>query len=254
MEMYYGIIFFLLGTIFGSFFCVVGTRLPNGESIVFPPSHCTSCGHKLRFFELIPVFSYLMQKGRCTKCKCKLSLKYPLYEICTGLLFCLCYLSFGITLELLLALTFVSSLLIVIISDIDSYIIPDEVILCSSILMIIEIFCIYGFRATYMHLINGVLSFLIMYLTKCLGDFLFKKESMGGGDIKLLFLIGLVIGFKMSVVTIFFSSFIGLPVSIFILYIKKTNIIPFGPFLSVAAIILFLCRIDLDMLLKLWLS
>lgn len=251
MELYYIVVFFIFGTIFGSFFTVVGTRIPNRESIVFPPSHCTECGHTLRFFELIPILSFLWQKGRCRVCKTKLSMKYLLYELATGILFALCYFVFGFSWELLIALTFLSILIIIIISDIDYYIIPDEVLAVGAVLLLLEIGFIYGIKAAFLHLIGGILSFILMFLVKKMGDFLFKKESMGGGDIKLLFVIGLVIGFRMSIVTIFFSSFIGLPISLFILYARKTNVIPYGPFLSLAAMILYLLQIDFPALLSL---
>lgn len=250
MELYYTIVLFFFGTIFGSFYTVVGTRLPKGESIAFPPSHCTECGHKLLFYELIPIFSYLFQKGKCRKCGMKLSPKYLLYELATGILFSLCYLSFGYTGELLIALTFVSTLMIVIISDIEYYIIPDEVIITASIILLFELFFLYGTQTMSLHLVGGVLSFVLMYGVKIFGDFIFKRESMGGGDIKLLFIIGLILGFKMSIITIFLSSFIGLPISMVVLYVKKTNIIPFGPFLSTAAIILLLLHIDFNMILS----
>ncbi|MDD3341288.1 MAG: prepilin peptidase [Bacilli bacterium] len=250
MEIYYLIVLFVFGTIFGSFFAVVGTRIPNGESIVSPPSHCTECGHQLKFYELIPILSYLLQGGKCRVCKTKLSIKYLLYELATGILFSLCYLSFGYSLDLLIALTFVSIIMIILISDIEYYIIPDEVLAFGSILLLVEIASIYGLKAAFYHLIGGILAFVLMFLVKKMGDFLFKKESMGGGDIKLLFVIGLVIGFRMSIVTIFLSSFIGLPISLFVLYRKKTNIIPYGPFLGIAAIILYLLHIDFIKLLS----
>jgi len=251
MDLYYMIVLFIFGTIFGSFYNVVGTRLPNGKSIVTPASHCDKCKKTLKYYELIPIFSFLFQKGKCRNCKTKLSAKYLIYELFTGLCFMLCYKVFGFNLELLFALTFVSGLIIIIISDIEYYIIPDEIIVITSILAIIQMYFIYGSKAVFMHLLSGVLAFLVMLSVKIFGDFAFKKESMGGGDIKLLFLIGLVIGFKMSVVTIFLASLIGLPVSLFVLKLKKDNIIAFGPFLSIAAMILFLFQMDFNKLIEL---
>lgn len=250
MEAYITILFFIFGTIFGSFYNVVGSRLPNGESIVKPRSHCTNCNHELQFYELIPLLSFLIQGAKCRVCKAKLSWSYFFYEFATGLLFAFSYLSFGFSWELLLSLTFMSALMIVIISDIEYFIIPDEVIVISSIMIVIELFLIYDLRTALLHIVSGACAFIIMYLVKCFGDFLFKKESMGGGDIKLLFVIGLVIGFKMSIITIFLASIIGLPISVLILWIKKTNIIPFGPFLSIAAMILFLLHIDFPAVLR----
>ena len=89
-----------------------------------------------------------------------------------------------------------------------------------------------------------------MYLLKKMGDIMFKKESMGGGDIKLMFLMGLVLGFEMSIIAVFLASFIGLPISLGIMYLKKDNVIPFGPFLSIASLIIFLSKIDFDMIIN----
>ena len=91
MEVAIGIFLFIIGTIFGSFYNVVGYRIPKGESIVYPPSHCTNCNHKLTFFELIPVLSYIFQKGKCKHCHQKISLFYPIFETLTGVLFVLSY-------------------------------------------------------------------------------------------------------------------------------------------------------------------
>jgi leader peptidase (prepilin peptidase)/N-methyltransferase len=236
--------------ILGSFFNVVGDRLPNGESIVSPSSHCPHCKHKLTALELIPVFSYIFQKGKCKKCKKNIPVIHPIFEFGCGIIFVLTYLSFDISLELLIALTFVSMLLIIIISDLKYMIIPDEVLLATGIVLLIEIALIYGFEALGLAVLNGVISFIIMFLIKKLGDFLFKKESMGGGDIKLLFFFGLMFGWEMAIVCIFIGSIIGLPISLLILYKKSTHIVPFGPFLSIGAIIVLLLQIDFKMIIN----
>lgn len=250
MDIYYIVTFFIFGTIFGSFFGVVGSRLPLGESIISPASHCTNCGHFLKSYELIPIFSFLIQRGKCRKCKVHLSWRYPLYELTTGILFALSYSIFGLSSQLLLALTFISAIVIIVISDIEYYIIPDEVLWFFGSLLLLEMCFIYGIKVALLHILSGCLSFLLMYGVKCFGNFVFKKESMGDGDIKLMFLIGFMIGFPMSIITIFLSSFIGLPISILILIYKKTNIIPFGPFLGIAAIIILFSGIDFSMFLS----
>ena len=104
--------FFMIGAILGSFYYVVAYRIPKGESIISPPSHCPNCNHRLGPLELVPIFSYLFQLGRCKNCKTKLSFFYPLYEFISGVLFALSYISYGFTLQLIITLTFVSLLLI----------------------------------------------------------------------------------------------------------------------------------------------
>lgn len=239
MEKLYLIIFFVFGSVLGSFYHVLATRLSKGLSIISPPSHCENCNHKLNWYELIPIVSYIIQGGKCRECKSKMSISYLLIEICTGILFAVCFHVFDFTLELLIALIFVSTLIIIIISDIEYMIILDEVLVFSIFaIIIIDIFSI-GLYETSLKVLAGIGSFLTMLLIKKVGDIIFKQESLGGGDIKLMFLVGLVIGYPMAVSNIFLATFIAFPIALFLLISKKDNIIPFGPFLSMAAIILF---------------
>ena len=240
MEKLYLIIFFVFGSVLGSFYHVLATRLAQGLSIISPPSHCENCNHKLNWYELIPIVSYIIQGGKCRECKKKLSISYLLIEICTGILFAVCFHVFDFTIELLIALIFVSTLVIIIISDIEYMIILDEVLVLSVFaIIIIDIFSI-GFYETSLKVLAGIGSFLTMLFIKKVGDVIFKQESLGGGDIKLMFLVGLVIGYPMAVSNIFLATFIAFPIALFLLVSKKDNIIPFGPFLSMAAIILFI--------------
>ena len=240
MEKLYLIIFFILGSIMGSFYHVLATRLSKGLSIITPASHCEKCNHQLKWYELIPLVSYIIQGGKCRNCKTKLPMSYFLMEVCSGLLFAVCYHVFGLKLELLTALIFVSSLITVIISDIEYMIILDEVLIFSILAIIVVDLIDIGLYETSIKIIAGTGSFLTMYLIKKLGDIMFKQESLGGGDIKLMFLVGLVIGYPMSVCNIFFATFIAFPIALFLLVTKKDNIIPFGPFLSMSAIILYI--------------
>lgn len=251
MEVYYSVVIFIFGITLGSFYNVVGWRLPKGESLIFPSSHCTKCNHKLGASELVPIFSYLFLGGKCKNCGDKISLFYPIFELLTGLLFVIAYWVFGFSMEFIISLVFISVLLIVFISDYQTMIIPDEVLIFGSILIIILLFIKGGLLLAIDGLVNGAISFVIMFLLKKMGDFMFKRESMGGGDIKLMFLIGLVLGFEMSIISIFIASFIGLPISIGIMYLKKDDIIPFGPFLSIAAIIILLSRLNFDIIINL---
>lgn len=249
MKIYYMIVTFIFGTVLGSFYNVVGYRLPKEESLISPPSHCPKCNHRLGASELVPILSYLFQMGKCKNCKSKISMFYPIFEFSTGILFMISYLIFGFSIDFFIAITFISMLLIIIISDYQTMIIPDSVLIVSSILLIIELFIKNGFNV-YVNILDGIISFMIMFLLKKFGDFLFKKESMGGGDIKLMAVIGLVLNYKLAIISIFLASIIGLPVSLVILYKNKTNIIPFGPFLSVSAIILLLSRVDFNWIIN----
>ncbi len=250
MEIFYITTLFILGTILGSFYNVVGYRLPKGESIIYPPSHCPNCKKKLSPKELIPIFSFLLSKGKCIHCKEKISPFYLLFELITGILFVLAYLSYGLTPDLLIALTFISMLIIIVISDYLYMIINDRVLGFFGIVLIIEITVIYGPIVLLKHILSGLLAFTTMFLLKKLGDFLFKKESMGGGDIKLMFIFGLVMGYPMSILSIFLGSLVGLPLSLITLNKNQQHIIPFGPFLAIGAVIIILLQLDLDIIVN----
>lgn len=250
MNYLFCIFFLLLGMILGSFYNVVGWRLPKGESIIYPPSHCPNCNHQLKILDLIPVFSFILQRGKCRYCKNKIAWYYPVFEFLCGVIFMLCYLVFGITPELLKALTFVSMLIIIMVSDFNYMIIPDEVLLFFVCLLALEIGIIDGYKVLISSLINGLIAFVAMYLLKVLGDFMFKKESMGGGDIKLMFIFGLVLGAPLAIISIFIGSLVGLPISLILLSKNSEHIVPFGPYLSIGAIIILLLNIDFNTLIN----
>lgn len=252
MEMYYTVVCFLFGIVLGSFYNVVGYRLPREESLIHPSSHCTNCNHKLGILDLFPIFSYLFLGGKCRYCDQKISLFYPIFEFTTGMLFAISYQVFGPTIDLAIALIFISTLLIVVISDYQTMIIPDELLIFSIILLLPCIWIRGGVEGLLISILHGFGAFLFMFALKKFGDILFKKESMGGGDIKLMFLFGMVLGFAMSIVSVFVASFIGLPISLWILYKKKNHEIPFGPFLASAAILLFLFQINFDSIINLF--
>lgn len=250
MELYLRIVFFILGSVMGSFYHVVATRLSNEESIVKPSSHCHICNHKLKWYELIPLVSFVIQGGKSRCCKQKLPISYIIVEVITGSLFSVCYHVFKLSPELLINLIFISGLIIVIISDIEYMIILDEILSFSAFLIIILDIIFFGFKVAAVNIYNAIGAFVLMFVIKIIGDYIFKRESLGGGDIKLMFLFGLVLGFPLSVVTIFFATFIAFPIAIYVLFRRKDNMIPFGPFLSIAAIILVVSKIEFVDIIK----
>ena len=231
LEVFNAVVIFVLGLVFGSFYNVVGYRLANNMSIVFPASHCTKCNHKLRFYELIPVISYLFLKGRCKVCKERISPFYPFFELLTGVLFLLSYLKFGLTLDFLIAITFISVLIIISISDVKYFIIPDEVLITGVILIIIELVIktfvndLTIFNGVIMPVLNGLGAFALLFLFKCLGDLMFKTESLGGGDIKLLFLISFIYIPHLFMMMTAVTTFTTISITIFFMFFPRINFI-----------------------------
>lgn len=250
MELFIYIMLFVFGSVIGSFLNVLAVRLTNNESILWPSSHCHNCQHKLKWYELIPVISYIIQCGKSRCCKTKIPLSYVVIEIVTGILYIVSYHSFGFSYEFIISLVFISALITIIVSDIEYMIILDEVIAVSCILIILLEFIFFGLDYTANKIFGGILAFALMYVIKIIGDKVFKKESMGGGDIKLMFLFGIVIGFPLSICDIFLATFIAFPVAVFMLFSRKDNLIPFGPFLAMAAILIHISKVDINSIIN----
>ncbi len=246
MQIYYIIAFFILGLCFGSFYNVVGYRLPKKQSLLKPNSHCPKCNHELKWYELIPVFSFLFLKGKCHECHKKIPVFYPIIELITGILFAVSYYSFDFSLELVIALVLSSLFSIIIVTDLNYLIIPDELIIISSIIIVIVNFINLGFLSGLKMIGYGLIIFLVMYLLMKIGNKIFKKESLGGGDIKLMFVLGMTMPLMMSIFSIFIASFIALPVSIVILLKNKDNVVPFGPFLVAGSLFVLFLKLDMD--------
>lgn len=231
---------FIIGLLFGSFYNVVGMRFPNNESIVFPGSHCEKCNHKLKWYENIPLLSYILLGGKCSNCKSKISVWYPAIELFTGMLFLISYYTFGLSYEFAIAIIISSLVSIIFVSDINYYIILDSPIIIGSILIIIIKLLSTSLKDTLISFGSGILIFAIMYGIMLLGNLLFKKESLGGGDIKLSFIAGLVLGPKLGIFYIIFGSFLAFPYAMYITIRNKENMLPFGPFLISSLLIIYL--------------
>lgn len=251
MKIFYLITFFILGSLFGSFLTVVGYRLPKGEDFIKKRSHCDKCGHDLSLLDMVPFISYFLLKGRCRYCKVKFGSLSNWMEFFTGILFALAFYVFGFSWELLIALGIVAMLIIISVTDISYYIIPDEVLVFFTCYFIVLKCLSGGFEAVFWGVLSGAVLFAAMYLIMLIGDFIFKKESLGGGDIKMMFVFGLTVNPFMGFIIIFLSSILALPVSLLILCKKKNNLVPFGPFLLISFMFVYFTKIDMNMILKL---
>jgi len=254
IEVMWLVSFFVIGCLLGSFYNVVGLRIPNDESIIFPNSHCTRCGHELKWYELIPIFSYLFLRGKCRNCKEKISIMYPLIELFTGIIFMISYYSFGFSYELFLALIMTSLLIVVIVSDVNYMIIPDSFIIIPSVLIIIIQFLKNGLIDGFIAIGYGVISFGILYLIMLIGNKIFKKECLGGADIKLFFVVGLVFPPLIAMLVLIVACFIALPVSLILYFKNKENIIPFGPFIVISMLLVYFTKLDFEKIINFLLS
>ena len=247
MNFVYFLAFFMLGLFMGSFFTVVGTRLPQKENFFSGRSHCDKCKHPLSFFDMIPVLSFFLLKKRCRYCKSQIDDLSTYMELFTGILFALSYFVFGFSYDLFIALGVVSMLIIVSVTDITYFVIPDEILIFFACYFLALVILRDGVLMSLMAVLSGVVLFFVMYGIMIFGNFLFKKETLGGGDIKMMFVFGLLLHPFLGILVIFLGSLIALPMSLFILLDKKQNIIPFGPFLLISFTFIFFARIDVSM-------
>lgn len=235
MEIATYIIVIIIGLLFGSFTNVIIARMPKGESIVFPASHCPNCKEPLRATELIPVFSYIFLKGSCRNCGAKISLRYPLVEILSALLFLGVFLQAGLTMKTLAGCLLVVILLAAAFIDIDYGIIPDRLTYPSIFIGLLLSLGTLGFLPAFL----GLLAFGGLLLLVAI----ISKGGMGGGDVKLAAAIGAFTGITGSAVTLFIASLTGTIFGLGVILIKKTGRktpIKFGPFLAISAYIAFL--------------
>ena len=234
------VLLFIIGACLGSFYLVVGKRLPKNEDIIFSRSKCDNCNHTLFWYDLIPIFSYIFLRGKCKYCHKKISITNLLIEISMGLLFSIGYIYMGFTFRYFIYLVLISLMVLIFITDFSYYIILNSPLVISSILIIILKLIYNGYKDTILSILSGIVIFLVMYLIKIIGDKIFKRESLGGGDIKLSFVIGLILGFRLSLISLILSSFLALPYSVASLKLQKNNEVPFGPFLVSSLFIVFL--------------
>lgn len=242
-----GVFIFISGLILGSFYNVVGIRLLKKESIFFPRSHCQKCNHTLSWYENIPVISYIFLRGNCKSCGQRISFIYPAMEILTGILFVVSYYLFGIGYDFYIAIVLSSLVVVIFITDTKHMIILDEVLIVSIVLIFIVNIIYKGFLYSFQSLGYGLVIFIVMYLLMLLGNFMFKKESLGGGDIKLSFIAGMVLGVPVGILYIIIASFLAFPYAVYISIKNNDGMLPFGPFLVSS---LFLCFCNLNLLLE----
>ena len=241
---------FLLGVVIGSFLNVCIYRIPrDGMSVHFPRrSFCPVCQETIRTFDTIPLLSYLFLRGRCRACKTRISVLYPCVELATALLFLVMYYRFGLTLEGLLALVFVSLLVPIAVIDAQHYIIPNVLIVTGLILGFVIVSGIAYQRGDVWYLlirlIGAVAGGLVLWLIAVVGSAILRKKAMGGGDIKLMALNGLFLGaWPELAMVIAFSAFSGAIVgtALIVSGIKdRQSPIPYGPFLAGAAVLVLL--------------
>lgn len=238
MNIYFIIFFTVLGAAVGSFLNVCIYRIPAGASIILPPSHCPVCKHAIRFYDNIPILSYIILRGRCRFCAAKISVRYPIVELLTALTSLIFFLKYGLSWAYLCNFLFTAALIVVTFIDLDHRIIPDVITLPG--IPLFAAAAIFLLKLPYRESLLGiVIGGGVFYLVGLGYELIKKREGMGGGDIKLFAMIGGFLGWKSLIFVLLVSSFLGAVIGISVIIYKKGDMkyaIPFGPFLSIAAV------------------
>ncbi|MFA5104020.1 MAG: prepilin peptidase [Candidatus Margulisiibacteriota bacterium] len=237
MNLFFIITVFLLGLVVGSFLNVCICRLPQEKSIVYPPSNCPKCSHRLSAIDLLPIISYIFLRGKCRYCGGSISIRYPIVEALTGFLFLTIYFKFGAGFVSVFYFVFISILIAVAFTDLETQTIHDYLSFSGIIAGLL-----YGLYSG--SLIGSFYGMAIgagfFFCIRILGQLIYKKEAMGEGDVLLAAMLGAFFGPKGIILSIALSFLIGAIISIVLLATKmkkRGEEIPFGPYLAVSAII-----------------
>ncbi len=229
---------FIFGAAIGSFLNVCIFRIPEEKSIIKPSSQCPYCHHPIRFYDNIPIISYFVLQGKCRDCRGRISWRYPLVECITAFLSLILFLKFGFSLHFLIFFIFTAVLIIITFIDLDHQIIPDVLTLPGIPLFFLA--AVFLVKVPWKDALIGLLiGGGVLMTIAIVYEFITKREGMGGGDIKLLAMIGGFLGWQSLIFVLLFSSFTGAIIGITAMIIKKQDTkyaVPFGPFLSAAAV------------------
>ena len=227
------IFIFVLGLIVGSFLNCVILRTYKGESFIVGRSYCPKCKHDLKPWDLIPVLSYLILRGKCRHCGNKISSQYPLVELSTAIIFSFVYLQVGLTSKMIYLLVIMAIFIVIFVYDLKYYIVPDKFVFSGIIISAIWVFLTGDILITFASAIGASFFFFLIW-------FFSKGLAMGFGDVKLAFLIGLLFGWPNVVVGLFLGFFFGAIIGTISLLINQKNLkseIPFAPFLLSGAFV-----------------
>ena len=265
MNIVYGVFIFILCTCIGSFLNVVIYRLPNKMSLAKPASHCPNCNSPIKWYDNIPIISYIILGGKCRYCKERISPRYLIVELTAGIISALIFVRFGLTLYTLFGIIIYLTLIPITFIDIEHYIIPDS---CIIILLVTGIFGIffndlnYGiglFSVDYKSKLISLAIVIVFWLIIFLLEKLLKKDLMGGGDLKLLGVAGLILGYEQLLLVLGLASILACIAELILKAFKNkpdeskdnSNLFAFGPYLSFSILIIYLFGINI---IEWWMS
>ena len=229
---------FLFGLCIGSFISVVAYRLPRRESIIFPGSHCPHCNHGIAFYDNLPLVSFIILRGKCRHCRVRISVQYPVVEFVAGLVLPLSFVLYGFGLRFYAMSLFLYFLLPLFIIDLKSRVVPDKITIPGIVAGFAFSFFLPGIT-WYDSLIGIAVGGIMLMIIAVLGRWVFKREAMGMGDVTLFMLVGAFLGWKKVLLTLILASILGSIIGLALVAKKRKKfiVVPFGPFIVVAAVV-----------------
>ncbi len=221
----------------GTISLIIGLKGPLSSKEYL--NKCDHCNYKYKWYQLLPIIPFLFMRGRCPRCNRKSSYWYPFLELMSGLLFCVSYLIYGFSYEMLAFIVLTILTVMIFVSDFNYYIILDKPIWVLSIIILIAKWITYGFEVFILSVCSGVLIFAFMMSIRFIANKIFKRDSLGGGDIKLSVFFGFLVAIRLSIVSLCLGSFLAFPYAIYYSILDKKKEIPFGPFLILGLFVVF---------------
>lgn len=229
---------FLVGLLVGMVAIIIGLKGPLHKKEYL--NKCDHCNHKYKWYELIPVFSLILKRGRCSYCHKRSSFWYPFLELVSGFLFALSYVIYGFSYEMIIFIILAILTVMIFVSDFKYYIILEKPIWFFSSIVLALKWVFFGFETFILSLCSGILIFIFMVSIRLIANIVFKRDSLGGGDIKLATFFGFVVAIRLSIVSLCLGALLAFPYAIYYALLDKQKEIPFGPFLILGLYMVFL--------------
>ncbi len=237
IDIYIITLLFIVGILMGYINRIIAIKMPL--KVKEYVNGCDKCNTKYKWYQLIPLLSFILQKGKCPYCKKNISFIYQILEIISGLLFALSYIFYGFSYEMIVMIVLTNLGILIYITDFKYYIILDEPLIFYSILILICKFIFFGYKTFLISVCSGLLIFVFMVVVQFIGNRIFKQESIGGGDIKLSMFFGFLLGVRLSIVSLILGSFLAFPCAVYYSISGVKREIPFGPFLITGLYLVF---------------
>ncbi len=229
---------FLVGLLVGMVAIIIGIKGPLHKKEYI--NKCDHCNYRYKWYELIPVFSFILKGGECSYCHKRSSFWYPFLELVSGCLFALSYVIYGFSYEMIIFIILAILTVMIFVSDFKYYIILDKPIWFFSFIVLVLKWIFFGFETFVLSLCSGILIFIFMVSIRFIANLVFKRDSLGGGDIKLATFFGVVVAIRLSIVSLCLGALLAFPYAIYYALLDKQKEIPFGPFLILGLYMVFL--------------